>query len=190
MHTKFFLILFSVVSFAQAQSSLFDDTYLHEIRVTSTETNLWDLMSTDYEDNYPDVPYREVTVEIDGTILENVGIRQKGFSSHFFSTTNKKSIKINFGKFVSDQRYDKVKKINLTNGVGDPAIVKDKIAYDMFRQHGVPVPRVSHVKIYIQEVYWGIYAIIEQVDKRYLKRNYADKTGNLWKNMGNLHYIG
>ncbi|HIP48400.1 MAG TPA: hypothetical protein EYG92_05485 [Lutibacter sp.] len=190
MHTKFFLILFSVVSFAQAQSSLFDDTYLHEIRVTSTETNLWDLMSTDYEDNYPDVPYREVTVEIDGTILENVGIRQKGFSSHFFSTTNKKSIKINFGKFVSDQRYDKVKKINLTNGVGDPAIVKDKIAYDMFRQHGVPAPRVSHVKIYIQEVYWGIYAIIEQVDKRYLKRNYADKTGNLWKNMGNLHYIG
>ena len=186
------LILLFTTSRLLAQSPLFDDTYLHEIRVTSTETDLWDLMTDDFNNNYPNVPYRNVTVEIDGNILENVGIRQKGYSSYFLSPTNKKSIKINFGKFVSDQRYDKVKIINLANGVGDPAIVKDKIAYDMFRMHGVPAPRVSHAKIFIQDVFWGTYAIIEQVDKRYLKRNYASKSGNLWKNKGwsNLEWKG
>jgi hypothetical protein len=191
MKYKFLLSILFITSFTNAQS-LFDTSVLHEIRVTSTETNLWDLLTSDYDNNYPDVPYQSVTVEIDGNTLENVGVRQKGFSSHFFCDTNKKPLKINFGKFVDGQKYDKVKKINLANGIGDPAIVKDKIAYDMYRQHGIPAPRVSLAKIYIQDVYWGIYAIIEQIDKRFLKRNFADKTGNLWKNKDNsqLHWQG
>ena len=62
----------------------------------------------------------------------------------------------------------------------------------MFRMHGIPSPRVSHVKVFIQDEYWGIYAIIEQIDKRYLKRNFANKNGNLWKNKGssNLEWLG
>jgi spore coat protein CotH len=64
--------------------------------------------------------------------------------------------------------------------------------YDVLRQHGIPAPRVAHAKIYIQDVYWGVYAIVEQIDKRFLKRNYADKTGNLWKNKGfsDLTWLG
>jgi len=185
-------LLLSIITFSQ---SLFDDTYLHEIRINSTETNFWTILDNEYTaflNNGTEIPYHSVTVEVDGNTLEDVGVRQKGFSSNFFCDTNKKPLKINFGKFVSDQRYDKVKKINLANGIGDPAIVKDKMVYDMYRQHGIPAPRVAHAKIYIQNEYWGIYAIIEQIDKRYLKRNFADKTGNLWKNKDNssLHWQG
>ncbi len=195
---QFFLVAFLLVSLqiqAQGGYSLFDDSYLHEIRINSTESNFWQLLENDFQNflnNGTEVPYHSVTVEVDGNVIENVGVRQKGFSSNFFTNTTKKPLKINFGKFVDDQEYDGVRKINLANGQGDPAVIKDKIVYDMFRQHGIPSPRVSHVKVYIQDEYWGIYAIIEQIDKRYLKRNFADNDGNLWKNKGNsdLNWLG
>lgn len=182
-----FLLVFNVN--AQEDYSLFDDSYLHEIRISSEDSEIWNQFSQDYDAFYPDVPYRSVTVEVDGNVLENVGARQKGFSSHFFCPTNKKPLKLNFGKFVDDQEYDGVKKLNLANGVGDPAIIKDKIVYDMYRMHGIPGPRVAHAKIYINDVYWGIYGMIEQIDKRYLKRNFADNDGNLWKNKDNSELI-
>lgn len=188
---KLFSLLLVTVS-VSGQSGLFDDSILHEIKINSTENDFWQILDDEYSDflNFDDpIPYHSVTVEVDGTMLENVGVRQKGFSSNFFCDTNKKPLKLNFGKFVEGQKYDGVKKLNLANGVGDPAIVKDKVVYDMFRQHGVASPRVAHVKVYIQNEYWGIYAMIEQIDKRYLKRNFADKTGNLWKNKGNSDLI-
>jgi len=183
-----FLALITLPGFAQ-DYSIFDDTYLHEIRITSDDPDLWLHLTQDYDNYYPDVPYREVDVEIDGNIIEDIGVRQKGFSSHFFSPTNKKPIKLNFGKFVVDQEYDGIKRLNLANGVGDPAIVKDKIIYDMYRLHGIPAPRVAHTKIYINGTYWGIYGMIEQIDKRYLKRSFADNDGNLWKNKGNSNLL-
>ncbi len=194
---KVFLLAFLFVGFQDfAQDySLFDDSYLHEIRINSDEEDFWETLDAEYQeflDNGTEIPYHSVTVEVDGNIVENAGVRQKGYSSNFFTNTTKKPLKINFGIFEIDQEYDGVEKINLANGQGDPAIIKDKIAYDMFRHHGIPSPRVSHVKIYIQDEYWGIYAIIEQIDKKYLKRNFADNDGNLWKNKGysDLEWLG
>jgi hypothetical protein len=183
----FSFLLSIIVWNLQAQMSLFDDTIIHEIRITSTDPNLWQNLTDDYTNGsaIDNIPYRSVTVEIDGFIINSVGLRQKGVSSNVTVSTTKKPLKINFGKFVDGQKYDGVKKINLANGVGDPAIAKDKLAYNMFRFHGIPSPRVSHARVYIQDEYWGTYAMIEQIDKRYLKRNFADNDGNLWKNKGN-----
>ena len=185
MKNNYLLLLLVVTTYFTNAQSLFDDTVLHEIRISLEGANLWDDLTSNFEDFYPDIPYKSVTVEIDGNLLEQVGIRQKGFSSHFFAETTKKPLKLNFGKFIDGQKYDGVKKLNLMNGVGDPAIIKDKVVYNMFRQHGVPGPRVVNAKVYINDEYWGIYGLIEQIDKRYLKRNFADKTGNLWKNQDN-----
>ena len=187
---KYFLVafLFTCLQISAQDYSIFDDSYLHEIKINSDEENFWQNLDDEYQDFLDfgtEIPYHSVTVEVDGNLVENAGVRQKGFSSNFFTNTNKKPLKINFGIFVEDQEYDGVEKINLANGQGDPAIIKDKINYDMMRLHGIPSPRVAHVKIYIQDEYWGIYAIIEQIDKKYLKRNFADNDGNLWKNKGN-----
>jgi len=194
MKTKNLVTIFFIVfvCFLTNAQSLFDDSLLHEIRITSDDPNFWQNLADDYENYYPDVPYTSATVEIDGTLLDEVGVRQKGFSSNFFCPTNKKPLKLNFGKFVDDREYDGVRKLNLANGIGDPAIIKDKVVYDMYRQHGIPGPRVAHTKLYINDTYWGIYAMIEQIDKRYLKRNFADNDGNLWKNKSNsdLDWLG
>jgi len=180
--------LLVVTNISTAQYSLFDTSYLHEIKISSTDPNFWQQLEDDYAnflDNGVEIPYLMATVEIDGTSLDDVGVRQKGFSSNFFTNSTKKPLKLNFGKFVEDREFDNVRKLNLMNGVGDAAIAKDKLVYDIFRMHGVPGPRVAHAKLYINDEFWGIYGMIEQIDKRYLKRNFSDNDGNLWKNKGN-----
>ncbi len=184
-----FTVLMLISSHVAAQYSLFDDTYVHEIRISSSDPNFWQQLDDDYNawlnGSATDIPYLPATVSMDGTVLDDVGVRQKGFSSNFFTDSTKKPLKLNFGKFVEDREFDGVRKLNLMNGVGDASISKDKLVYDMFRMHGVPGPRVAHAKIYVNDVFWGVYGIIEQVDKRYLKRNFADNDGELWKNKGN-----
>ena len=194
-------ILFSKTLFpniALAEYSLFDTSYLHEIRISSTNPDFWTQLDDDYNawltGAIADIPYLQATVEIDGTSMDNVGVRQKGFSSNFLIDTTKKPLKLNFGKFSigGEREFDGVRKLNLMNGLGDPVIIKDKLAYNMFRMHGIPGPRVSHAKIYVNDTFWGVYALIEQIDKRYLKRNFANNDGNLWKNKdsSNLSWQG
>ena len=172
--------------------SIFDDSYVHEIRVTSNDFNFWNTLTLDYQSSYPDVPYQMANVSIDGVVVDSIGVRQKGFASHFGVFTNKKSIKLDFNEFVRGKKYDGLKKINLNNGAGDPAMQRDKLCYDIMNNAGVSAPRTSYAKVFINEIYWGLYVIVEQIDKTFLKDNFDNPEGNLFKNTdySNLIWLG
>lgn len=185
------LLLLGGHTFAQGES-LFDDTYVHEIRVSFENNNYWQELSNNYEFNYPDVPYTMANVTIDGVAIDSVGIRQKGFASHFGFPGNKKSLKIDFNHFVSGKEYDGLKKINMNNGAGDPAIQRDKLCYNIMNKAGVSASRTAYAKIYLNDQYWGLYLLVEQVDRTFLKDNFDNADGNLFKNMANseLNWLG
>ncbi|MDB4163485.1 CotH kinase family protein, partial [Saprospiraceae bacterium] len=132
------------------------------------------------------------SASIDGEVTDSVGIRQKGFASHFGSQGDKKSMKIDFNHFVDGKKYDGLKKINLNNGFGDPAIQRDKLCYNIMNKAGVDAPRTSYARIYLNDQYWGLYLLVEQVDRTFLKDNFGNSNGNLFKNVGNseLEWMG
>jgi len=171
---------------------IFDDSYVHEIRVTFDDDGYWQELSTNYQNNYPDVPYTMASVSIDGELIDSIGIRQKGFASHFGSLGNKKSMKIDFNHFVGGKKYDGLKKININNGYGDPAIQRDKLCYNIMNKAGVSASRTSYARIYLNDQYWGLYLLVEQVDRTFLKDNFENSDGNLFKNMSNseLNWLG
>lgn len=191
----FVLFCFSNLFAQLSGENLFNNNTLHEIRIYFEEDDFWDIMTANYEDGAMngDIDYLATTqIIIDGNILDTVGVRQKGFSSHFSSNEFKKSIKIDFNEFVSGQEYDGLRKINLGNGVGDPSFQRDMLCYDMMRTAGIAAPRTSHTTLYLNDQYWGIYVIIEQVDKVFVNDNFDDNDGELFKNMGwsALEYLG
>lgn len=201
MYFKFFKLLtcgliLTVNSFAQSGSQLFDHTTLHEIRVYFESPDFWDILEDNYHDYIDDsgveVPYLQAIMHIDGYVLDTVGIRQKGLSSNYSSSEFKKPFKVDLNIFSDDQEYDGVKKFNLHNGAADPSMMRDFVAYNIHRTAGTPAPRVSHCKLYINDEYWGLYGIIEQIDKTFLKNNFADASGTLIKNIGwsELDYAG
>lgn len=180
------------ISLAQSGKKIFDTSILHEIRINFSTPNFYDSLNHYYVENYnSDIPYMMADISIDGDKVDSVGIRFKGFTS-YDSPSKKKPLKIDFNEFVKGKKYEKLRKLNLNTGFGDPAMQRDAYSYFLFRELGVPAPRTSFTKVYLNDQYWGVYVMVEQVDKRFLKDNYDSSKGNLFKNKGwsNLEWKG
>lgn len=119
-------------------------------------------------------------VTINGTFYKDVGVRFKGTSSFYGYPGHKKSWRIKFNEF-SDQTFYGLKRINLNNGWSDPTMLREKLYLDFLREQGIPAPRANFARVYIDSVYWGLYSLVEHVDKTFLKNRFAENDGNLYK---------
>ncbi len=177
----------------KAGNRIFDTSYVHEIRFEFEQSDYWNTMILNYESSWDGqpVPYIMGDVIIDGERVDSVGVRFKGFTSYTYDS-DKKPFKIDFNEFVKGKRYDGLRKLNLNNGTGDPAMLRDVICYDLLRSSGVGAPRTSFSVVYVNDQFWGLYQNIEQVDKEFLERNFSNNKGNLFKNKGwsHLEYNG
>ncbi len=191
-----FGIFFTSLLRAQKGESLFDPTLVHEVRLYFFQDNFFTEMDSLWDIHHGasgiNVPYTKAFLQIDGNWLDTVGIRIKGLSSYYRANSKKKPFKVDLNEFIDGQEYDGMKKFNLHNGACDPGMMRDFLAYDVLRTAGVPAPRVSHCRLYFNDEFWGVYSIIEQIDKTFLKNNFANGKGTLIKNTGwdELHWKG
>jgi hypothetical protein len=184
------LLLFSQDVLSQnSGDNIFDSSVLHEIHITFPEQNFQRTLDRNFGDieSHPrEVSYRMVSVTIDGETVDSVGIRIKGYSSTF--DKGKDPFKIDFNKFVPGKRYDGLRKINLNNGIGDPGLQREMICYDMMNRMGVDAPRTSYARVFINGEFFAVYILVEQVDKEFLKNNFNNSAGTLFKATSNIGY--
>ena len=64
-------------------------------------------------------------------------------------------------------------------------MLRDALSYKIMRDVGLAAPRTSFAKVYLNGSYWGLYLIVEQVNKTFLKQHFADNDGNLYKCIDN-----
>lgn len=193
------LLLLVTISFAGMSqdngNELFDESFVHEIRITFEQEDFWDSLEyyyNQYLEFGADKQYMVASVEIDGTVIDSVGVREKGYFSNWGSSGLKEPLKIDFNEYVPGQRYDGLKKLNLQNGFQDPSMMRDALAYKFMRDAGVAAPRTSYAKVYLNDTYWGLYILVEQIDDRFLKNWFDNNDGNLFKciNNTNLNWQG
>ncbi len=195
------LLYILIISNVQAQSTagdqLFDDSFVHEIRVNFFTTSFFDTLESNYQKQLADISgqtriYIPAQIQIDGLTLDTIGFREKGIKSNYSTETTKKPFKIDINEFVKGQKYDGLKKINLQNGYSDPSIMRDKLSYDILRRAGLKAPRSAYAKLYFNDTYWGLYLMVEQIDKVFVKQNFSSKAGNLYKCINNtsLSWLG
>jgi hypothetical protein len=130
--------------------------------------------------------YLPADVEVDGVLFRDAGLRLAGNINR-----SKVGMLIRFNEFNPAHRFHGVKRVNLRNNAGDPALVREALALRLMRQAGIPAPRASFVW-----VDWGtgggVYTQVEQVDRRFLEDRFGEKDGNLYRVEagGNLVYRG
>jgi spore coat protein CotH len=117
---------------------------------------------------------------IDGVSIDSVGVKTKGNSS-FNNPSQKKSFKIDLNQFVSGKEFDGIKKFNLNNGFKDPTFLREKISYDCMRETGIPAPRCGFANVYLNNQYWGVYTVVEEVNKKFLTQRFSENDSNLYK---------
>lgn len=191
MRKFLFLILLSrvvFVNFSLGQvpgNQLFDNGRIHQIKIVSLFENLADTLTSNYMLSFGmnqfqirDIPYAPSKLIVDGTVLDTLGIRYKGFNSWWHSV--KKPIKIDINRYKTGQEYDGLKKFNLHNGSGDPSFIRENMDYKILRSLGIKAPRTSYAQVFLDTAYLGLYRVVEQVDNTFLDINFGNHSGNLY----------
>lgn len=120
---------------------------------------------------------------------DSVGFRLRGNTSR---QSAKKSFKISFNTFKKGNKFFGLEKLNLNGEHNDPSIIRSKLSLEKFSQAGMHSCRSSHIQVYINGKYYGLYISVEHIDEEFLKRHFADDGGNMWKCMygADLTYKG
>ena len=177
-----FFVLSPVLLSAQtAGDVVFATDQVVEVRITFNQVGYWDSLVANYSTETDMIAASMEFIDNTGShVVDSINIRLKGNSS-YGHPGNKKSFKVDFNDYVVGQTYDGMKKLNFNNGFKDPTFMREKIFMDLCRTAGIPAPRISFCNVYMNDVFWGFYTMVEQVDKEFIQNNFVDDTGNLFK---------
>ena len=136
-------------------------------------------------------PWAEGSLTINGQHLNGIGARYKGNASfNLMRGSLKRNMKIKLDWANKDQNYNSVETLNLNAGGLDPSKLRDVFSYWLFREAGVPAPRTTFAEMTLtipgqyEKEHLGIYTIVEQVNKSFLKDRFGSKKGLLMKPEG------
>jgi len=182
------LLLFTN-AFADEAEILFDDSEVPTFYITIPYDSLEWLLAEENlnNDRYLLADMEYISSQID-TFIQNVGFRLRGNTSR---NASKKSFKISMNTF-EDKDFYGLKKINLNGEHNDPTICRSKLNWDLLNEINVSSSRCSHVRLYINNEYRGLYINVEEYNKAFLSDRFGNKDGNLYKCTypADLTYLG
>ena len=139
-----------------------------------------------------------------GDTLSPVGIRYKGSIGAFMGCTSGKnafkpsgkktctklSMKVKINWKQRKQKFYDLTKLQFHSQNHDPSQMRERLGYWFFRSMDVPAPRSVHAKLIINDVYAGLYALTEQIDGNFVRQNFDETNGNLYKEVWPITHRG
>lgn len=125
-------------------------------------------------------PKARAVIQEGGRIYRDVAVQLKGTTT-FQSWEGTPSLTLDFNQFVPGQRFHGLNKVSLNNSAQDPTRLHEKFARELFAGAGVPVPRAGHALVTLNGRPLGLYVLVEGYDKTFLKRHFAEATGNFYE---------
>lgn len=118
-------------------------------------------------------------VTVNGETREMVGVRKKGFIGSL--DPDKPSLKVKIDEYVPGQELSGEDMFTLNNARQDPSFLHQCLAYRILADAGVRSPRCNFAHVTVNGQDLGVYVHVEGIDKDFLRRHYADDSGNLYE---------
>ncbi|MBL7765507.1 MAG: CotH kinase family protein [Chitinophagaceae bacterium] len=135
-------------------------------------------------------------VKVNGVLYDSVGVKYKGNSS-YDSTQMKNPLHIAFDEF-KDQSHQGYKDIKLSNGYGDPSVIREVLGYRILKNY-MHCPESNFAQVYINGNLIGLYSSAENIDKKFCGDHFYSNYNPFFKcnpisnpspaNKSNLKYI-
>ena len=161
----------------QASVAFFDDGTIHEVRLWMSDEDFTSIIQDTRGDEM-----RSATFSIDGVVMARVGVRPSGESSRV-PGNQKMSMRIEFDAIDAGKRMGGVDEIKLSGSWDDPFIVRDRLAYWVYRQV-MPAPRETAAQVWVNGQPRGIFELEEVWGKEALASRFADPNGPLYRIRG------
>jgi spore coat protein CotH len=172
------LLAAPVAGSAQTADDVFDDSAVRDVRITINSKD-WAALKQNFQEN----TYYPCAIEILGTTFQNIGIRSRGLGSR---SATKPGLRVDADRYAVDQTFFGLKSFVLDNVVQDPSMLKERVTMAFFRRMGLPAPREAHVRLYVNNQFSGLYAIVESIDKGFLGRTFGEDSHGGTENDGYL----
>jgi spore coat protein CotH len=166
------------VAAAQTADDLFNPDAIHRFDLLVNSRD-WEKLKADFLLN----EYYPADIRWNGLTVRNVGIRSRGFSSR---SGVKPALRVDMNRYTTGQQFLGLKSLMLDNLVTDPTGVKELVAMRLHARMGLPAPREAHVALYVNNIYMGLYGLVEPVDKDLLARVFGERTPGDTENDGHL----
>lgn len=161
------------VGVTQAYESLFQTDNVIDVNVTIDDADWKSVLESPL-----DKDYKNVSVEVDGNKLDNVGFSTKGNLTlkavASMEDSDRYSFRLKFDKYDKTQTLLGLDKMVLNNNYADPSYMREVLHYEALRSIGMDVPMTNYVNLYVNGELVGFYTGVEAVDDSYLERNYGE----------------
>jgi len=111
--------------------------------------------------------------------LPYVGLRLKGRGS-FHPIDRKPAFKIRFDTYIGSQRFLGLRRLTLNNLEQDPSMLRERLAFHVFRRAGIPAPLCNSARVFVNGDYYGLYTNVQTLDQAFLETHFAPARGNLY----------
>ncbi|ORX69346.1 hypothetical protein BCR32DRAFT_272441 [Anaeromyces robustus] len=100
-------------------------------------------------------------VSSDSTFQSPGSIHLIGYNSRFFK-------KLSWGIKFTDKKFFGRKAIKMRGIANDPSLMREKLATELYKTVGVPVPEATYARLIINNDVYGLYLIEDSLNKKWL----------------------
>ncbi len=171
---------------AQTADDFFNDQVLHRIDLF-INTKDWYLLRAQFDTN----EYYPANLKWNGTTVTNVAIRSRGTGSR---SGVKPAFRVDFNRYATGRTFLGLTAFDLNNCVQDASNLRELLAMKIYRAMGLPAPRVAPAAVYVNNAYFGLYLVVEEIDQTATARMLGDGAGYLfeykWTFAWQFEYLG
>jgi putative membrane-bound dehydrogenase-like protein len=133
-----------------------------------------------------------------GKTYKKVGLRYDGNGTYFASAFDaKRPLRVQLDRHAR-QHFGGLTTFNLHAGALDPTRGRETLAYAVFRAAGLPAPRTAYTEVTLsvpgryKKEYLGLYTLVEEVDRKFLRDRFKSDKGLLLKPrfLRGIDYLG
>jgi spore coat protein CotH len=110
--------------------------------------------------------------------VRNIGIRSRGTGSR---SGVKPGLRLDFNRYTTDQSFLGLKSFIMRNNTQDPSGMRERLSMELFTRMGMVAEREAHARLLINGVYFGLYTIVESIDKTFLQKQFNENDGHLYE---------
>jgi hypothetical protein len=132
--------------------------------------------------------YYAGTLTYEGQVFADVGLHVKGGCGSARHLNGKASFRVSIDwdnpalpGCPAERRLLGQKHLVLNNNVQDWSMIHERLGYGIYRQLGIGAPRAVHVRVHVNGEYWGVYTLVEAIDRRFLERWFESNQGMLYE---------
>ncbi len=158
---------------AQTAAEFYDDSVIQDLYL-DIHPNDWNNLKLNFQDNtyYPaELQWKDIRIA-------DIGVRSRGRSSR---SPLKPNLRIDFDRYEEKQKFLGLKSTMLKANNADASMMRERVTMRLFERLEMPAPRETYARLFVNGEFFGLYNLVESIDKSFLERVFGEDSGHLYE---------